>query len=180
MHFVVIYGLPGVGKKTIGMALETLTGYPLLDNHSILDIVRKFVPWPSPESTALGRNIRRDIIRGALAAGSKGIITTVAGGSQGARETVKEWVDIVEKSGGRVSFVELKCRTEVLLTRIANPSRRGTFKTTTKEELDEFLKKDYFKGLPERESFTLDITDTSPIQAAEHIQTYINDLIPDP
>lgn len=177
MHFVVIYGLPGVGKKTVGKALETLTGYPLLDNHSILDIVRKFVPWPSPESTELGRNIRRDIIRGALAAGQRGIITTVAGGSQGAKETVQEWVGIVEKSGGRVSFVKLKCHIEVLLTRIASPSRQGTYKTTTKEELDEFLKKDYFKGLPEREPCTIDTTDMSPNQAAMRIQTYINDII---
>lgn len=174
MHLVLIYGVPGTGKKTVGQALEKVSGYPLLDNHRVLDIVRQFVPWPSKPSIDLARNFRTDLITAASQTGTKGMITTFAGGSPGAGEVVEQWVKVVEGSGGRTTLVQLTCAYEELVSRIQQPSRTGGYKSVTKDELDAFLKKDYFKGLAGRHAITIDTTALPPEVAAKEIMTQWN------
>ncbi len=94
------------------------------------------MPWPSKPSIDLARNFRTDLIKAAAGTNTAGMIVTFAGGSPGARDVVTHWAKIVEDARGRVTCVELTCAYDELLKRLSAPSRQGTRKCTSKEELD--------------------------------------------
>lgn len=169
MKFIVLYGIPGSGKKTVGLELEKLTGIQLMDNHSVIDLVRKFIPQKFPISVSIARQIRLMLVKGLLEINAPGLITTIAGGSSGAVTYVQECIDLVEKNGGEAHLVELKCDLDEVRKRIEHPSRKQHFKVVTQHELDEFLQKDYFKGLPGRKSLVIDNTHLTPEECAQKI-----------
>lgn len=174
MKFIVLYGIPGSGKKTVGLELEKLTGIQLMDNHGVIDLVRKFIPQKFPVSVSIARQIRIMLIKGLIEINAPGLITTIAGGSSGAVTYIQECIGLVEKSGGQVHLVELKCGLEEVRKRIEHPSRKQHFKIVTQQELDEFLQKDYFKGLPGRQSLVIDNTHLSPEECAQKIIQELN------
>jgi adenylylsulfate kinase-like enzyme len=169
MKLIVLYGIPGVGKKTVGQELEKITGMQLMDNHSILDLVRRFLPQKFPVSVSVARHIRLLILKGLIEINSPGLIITFAGGSSGATTYLVECVKMVEEHGGEVFLVELACELQEVRKRIEHPSRKGHFKVVTQQELDEFLQKDYFKGLPGKESIRIDNTYLSATECAKKI-----------
>lgn len=174
MDLLFIYGPGGVGKKTIAKKVAQRTGYLLLDNHLVIDIVRTFIPWPSQRSVEVARNFRIELIKGAIEAGKPGVIMTVGGTSNGIIEYMKFLTELVEGHGGKVCFVGLTCEYDTLVSRLNAPERQGTFKTANKEELDASLKRGYFRGLSGRESLRLDTTSIDPVENAEKILEYIH------
>ena len=169
MKFIVLYGVPGSGKKTVGLELEKLTGIQLMDNHSVIDLVRKFLPQKYPVSVSTAREIRKLLIKGMIEINVPGVITTIAGGSAGAVTYIQECSNLIEKSGGEVYLIKLQCNLDEVRKRIEHPSRKQHFKIVTQHELDEFLQKDYFKGLPGRESLVIDNTHFTPEECAQKI-----------
>jgi hypothetical protein len=119
MHLVCIFGPPAVGKMTVGHELARLTGFRLFHNHMTVDPVLDIFPFGSPPFTRLVDEFRRRIIEEAVAAELPGLVFTFVWGleSAGDRETVASYVDIVERAGGRVSFVELAAPLEERLVR---------------------------------------------------------------
>jgi AAA domain len=119
MHLVCIFGPPAVGKMTVGHELARLTGFRLFHNHMTVDPVLDIFPFGSPPFTRLVGEFRRRIIEEAVAADLPGLVFTFVWGleSTGDRDTVASYVDIVERAGGRVSFVELAAPLEERLVR---------------------------------------------------------------
>lgn len=148
MNLLIIFGLPGVGKKTVAEIVAQKSSYTLFDNHQILDVVRNIIPRTHPASTKIAREFRLNLLEQAAKLNTTDIILTVAGGSPGAKDYVQQCVDAVHKHGASVHFIHLQCDNEEHIKRILHPDRLQT-KITSKEELDEFLQKDYFKGLPQ-------------------------------
>lgn len=169
MKLVLLYGLPGVGKKTVAKKLAEKTDYKLLDNHLVLDLVRSLLPQKYPASVRIAREIRAMLLDGLIEIGEKGTVTTFAGGSAGAADTIKNWIERVEGKGGQIYFVELRADLEVIRKRIEEPDRKGGYKVMYQHELDEFLQKDYFKGIPGRESLVIDNTNLPPEECANFI-----------
>lgn len=174
MKFIVLYGIPGVGKKTVGLELERITGIQLMDNHLVIDVVRKFIPQKFPVSVSIAREIRLLILKGLLEINSPGLIVTIAGGSAGAVTYIKECIDLVERNGGQGHLVELQCDLAEVRKRIEHPSRKEHFKVVTQQELDEFLQKDYFKGLPDKKSLVINNTHLTPVECANKIVESLN------
>ena len=119
MHLVCIFGPPAVGKMTVGHELARLTGFRLFHNHMTVDPVLDIFPFGSPPFTRLVDEFRRRIIEEAVAADLPGLDFTFVWGleSAGDRDTIASYVDIVERGGGRVSFVELAAPLEERLVR---------------------------------------------------------------
>jgi hypothetical protein len=119
MHLVCIFGPPAVGKMTVGHELARLTGFRLFHNHMTVDPVLDIFPFGSPPFTRLVDEFRRRIIEEAVTADLPGLVFTFVWGleSAGDREIVGSYVDIVERAGGRVSFVELAAPLEERLVR---------------------------------------------------------------
>lgn len=109
MHFVMVFGPPAVGKMTVGRELSRLTGYRLLHNHMTVEPVLDIFPFGSPPFSRLVNEFRRRIIEEAIGAGLPGLVFTMVWGLElpSDRALVTSYVDLVEGSGGRVSFVEL-------------------------------------------------------------------------
>ncbi|MEK7619072.1 MAG: hypothetical protein AAB416_02435 [Patescibacteria group bacterium] len=169
MKFVFLFGYPGTGKKTVGLELEKITGFPLLDNHSVLDVVRKVLPMSHPLSREISGEIRNLLIEGACRAQLPGLITTVSGAGPRSVEIVNNWVRIVESHNGSIFPFELRCSMETILKRIAHPSRKGTTKSTTKVELDDYIARGTLPHLTEYNPPIIDTDQLSPLEAAQKI-----------
>ena len=76
MTLVVIFGPPAVGKMTVGMELERLTGLPLFHNHMTVDPVLQFFPFGSPSFSKLVGELRRCIFEEIAASDLPGVIFT--------------------------------------------------------------------------------------------------------
>lgn len=168
MKLIFIYGLPGVGKMTVAKALSERTGIRMIDNHVILDIVREYIPRTTPESVELARDIRIRLFIGAAKYNTGDIITTMAGGNVGVVNFVKQLTKGVEQHGGEVVFIHLVCERDEHLKRVHDP-KRSQNKIVTEDELEEFLKKDYFKGHPDKKSILIDNTTMNPDECAQKI-----------
>ena len=54
-NLVFIFGPSAVGKMTVGQELQKLTGYKLLYNHMVVDLITEFVDFGTPAFHALAR-----------------------------------------------------------------------------------------------------------------------------
>ncbi len=119
MHFVFVFGPPAVGKMTVGRELSRVTGYPLLHNHMTVEPVLDIFAFGSEPFTRLVGEFRRMILEEAVASQLPGLVFTMVWGLELADDLllVTSYVDLVEQSGGRVSFVELYASLEERLRR---------------------------------------------------------------
>ena len=163
---ILLYGLPGVGKQTVGEELEKLTGLPLLNNHLVLDIVQKFIPKEFPEGKGVEKGFRIDLLNGVLKTKLKGMIITFTCGSSGAEEFIKECVACAETHNGAIHLVELQCSMDELVKRIKEPSRLLHTKISTEEELQEFLEQPNAKASASRPATIIDNSNLPPKDCA--------------
>ena len=61
MTLVIIFGPPVVGKMTVGLELERLTGFCLFHNHMTVDPVVRLFPFESPAYRRLVTEFRRRV-----------------------------------------------------------------------------------------------------------------------
>lgn len=110
MTLVVIFGPPAVGKMTVGMELERLTGLRLFHNHMTVDPVLQFFPFGSPSFSKLVGELRRCIFEELAASDLPGLIFTYVWALDEPRD--KTHVDglarIFADRGSQVCYVELE------------------------------------------------------------------------
>ncbi len=170
MRLIILYGLPGVGKMTIGFALERLTGWPLVHSHMISEPIRQIIPPGDPRLCRLCRAWQRTLIARAIEGGLPGLIITMFGSQPGIYPHVRRIVTKVESSGGQVDFVNVRCEWKELLRRIRHPARRRyQWKLTTEAALIEHAARQYFRGLPSHPSLVVENTQLSPTVCADYI-----------
>jgi AAA domain len=109
MHFVCIFGPPAVGKMTVGHELTRLTGFKLFHNHMTVEPVLDIFPFGSPPFGRLVSEFRRRIVEEAVEADLSGLVFTYVWALEDEHDlrSIKQYVDIVESSGGTAYFVEL-------------------------------------------------------------------------
>ena len=119
MRLVCIFGPPAVGKMTVGHELAKLTGFGLFHNHMTLEPVLDIFPFGSPAFVRLVDEFRRRVLEEAVAARLPGLVFTFVWDLEKPedRDLVASYVDIVERGGGQVSFVELAAPLEERLVR---------------------------------------------------------------
>ncbi|MGC4081559.1 MAG: AAA family ATPase [Vicinamibacterales bacterium] len=76
MTLVIIFGPPAVGKMTVGLELERLTGFRLFHNHMTVDPVSRLFPFGSPRYGRLVGEFRRRIFEEFAASDERGLIFT--------------------------------------------------------------------------------------------------------
>lgn len=104
-----LFGRPGVGKLTVGEHLAAETGYRLLHNHAVVDLVTSLFPFGTPPFVVLRENIWHLSIETALKAKIGGVIMTFA-----PEETVSDgFIPALQKrvqaGMGSLHFIELTC-----------------------------------------------------------------------
>ena len=163
MKLVLIYGFPGSGKLTVGKELQKLTGFNLLHNHLIADLVKTVFGFGHPVGKTLNKRIRTTIYEMAAEGGIPGLISTFSYyGDEQANQSVKEWIDVLKTNEHQVYFVRLICAGEILEKRIKDPSRRSTNKVTDIAKLRRILKEEIVSAeIPEEIASTLRIDNTT-------------------
>jgi hypothetical protein len=119
MHFVCIFGPPAVGKMTVGHELAELTGYKLFHNHMTIEPFLGIFEFGSPSFNRLSSELRYRVVEEAVESGLPGLIFTFVWGLElaGERDFMARNVELVERAGGRASFVELVAPLDVRLAR---------------------------------------------------------------
>jgi|SRR3989344_659319 len=169
MNLIFLYGPPAVGKLTVANELEKLTDYKNFHNHATTDTVGSVFEWEHPMRAKLVNRIREDIFKTATQANIPGMIFTYVYDTDD-QPWVDTVIDIVKSNNGRICFVQLTASKDVLMDRVANPSRIKYRKVATKEKLRELLEKfDLFAQVKNAESLTIDTSATSPQDAAQKI-----------
>lgn len=62
MDIVLILGPPAVGKMAVGLALRERSGWPLLHNHVVADMLAPYFPFRGPDHTELTAEFTRLIL----------------------------------------------------------------------------------------------------------------------
>jgi hypothetical protein len=168
VDLVFIHGPGAVGKLTVGQALANRTGLPLFHNHLIVDAVLAVFPFGSPEFVRLRHAMWLAMFDAAAKAG-RSMIFTFAPESSVPASFVRETVETIERSGGKVRFVALTCADAVREARIEAPSRKAWRKLSSLALARELRAAgaDVFPALPAE--LSLDTGALGPDEAAARI-----------
>ena len=119
-----IFGPAAVGKMTVGQELRKLTGYRLLYNHMVVDLVTEFFEYGTPGFHRLAKPFTEQIIE-ACAAERAGLIVThsLFFSAPGSRALIEEWSSPYTSRGMPVWSAELTASLDVRIARNATPNR---------------------------------------------------------
>jgi hypothetical protein len=135
MNFILIFGPPAVGKMTVGSAIRTRTGIPLMHNHLAIEPALMFFPYGTPSFHRFVRTFRETVFEESIKSGLKGLIFTFAWNLDGGEDNrfVQETCELFEKSGAGVTLVELKANLSQRLIR--NKSEERLQEKPTKRDI---------------------------------------------
>lgn len=125
MTLVIIFGPPAVGKMSVGLELERLTGFRLFHNHMTADPVLRLFPFESPAYHRLVPEFRRRIFEEFSATDEAGMIFTLVWVLDDPRDRslVDGAMDTFSKHGASTCFVELEATQTERLKRNETPLR---------------------------------------------------------
>jgi len=119
-----IFGPAAVGKMTVGQRLAEMTGFKLLYNHMVVDLVTQFFPFGSEPFHALARPMTLQLIETCAANGVDLIITHgLVFSAPGSLRLIEEWSEPYRRVGGDIFYAELKAPLDLRLERNATENR---------------------------------------------------------
>jgi len=119
MKLVIIFGPQAVGKTTVGLELEKLTGLKLFHNHMTMDLVAPFFYYETPTFGKLVKAFRLKMFREIAKSDLEGVIFTYAWGFNKPSNAafIAQIVRIFKKQKGEIFYVELEADQKVRLKR---------------------------------------------------------------
>ena len=168
MQLVFIHGPAASGKLTIARELAKLTGFRLFHNHFVVDALLAVFEFGSPAFVRLREKMWLDTFREAAAAGTS-LIFTFAPEKTVTPLFVADVVRAVEEAGGRVRFIEIACRDEILEQRLGDQSRAAFGKLTSPALYRELKAKGVFDYPMPAAELRIDSAAELPTAAAQRI-----------
>jgi hypothetical protein len=174
-----LFGRPGVGKLTVGEHLAAETGYRLLHNHAVVDLVTSLFPFGTPPFVVLRENIWHLSIETALKAKIGGVIMTFAPEKTVSDGFIPALQKRVKAGMGTIHFIELTCSNAELEKRIASEPRerfgklRDVYKYRKLDEAGTFDR----PGMPTPE-LVIDTTNQGPLESARAIARHLRQTAP--
>ena len=171
---IFLFGRPGVGKLTVGELLAADTGYRLLHNHAIVDLVTSLFSFGSPPFVALREKLWLATIGACITAKQSGVIMTFAPESTVTDEFIPTLKKRVTARRGVIRFIELRCTDAELETRLTAESREKFGKLRDVKQFRKLHKAGVFDRpkLPPAE-LTVDTTDKEPVESARLIAAHL-------
>lgn len=176
MEIIFLYGIPGSGKLTIAKKLIERIGnrFKLFHNQMTVDIISSIIPFQHPKGFELNTQYRQLMVDACNDLNINLIMTYVyAYGERGDDEYIKSLIDKVETKGGKIMFVHLICREEIIFERIQNHDREQHKKVTNPEKLKKTMEsREITKSIPYVENLTINTEITDPESSARKIISY--------
>ena len=178
MELIFIYGLPGVGKLTVGRELVKLTGYKMFHIHLLADLILSVFEFGTQAFVDLRDVMWPMMIRRAGEEHISGLIVTFVFEETVTDAFVRDIVESVESNGGQVLFVEMQCDRDELARRVVCPDRRRYSKMNSPEKLNELIERGVFHTptLPSA-PLIIDSTRMSPSETARAIFDFQSDIL---
>jgi broad-specificity NMP kinase len=123
MQLIFIYGDPGTGKLTVARELQKLTGFKLFHNHLTVDLASSLYGYDNPDYFDYVRSLRLEAFERAAKANISLIFTFWY--SSISQPSVEKYKHAIESQSGKVLFVRLHCRPEILKERVVSASRQN-------------------------------------------------------
>ncbi|HJT17063.1 MAG TPA: AAA family ATPase [Thermoanaerobaculia bacterium] len=162
---VLLFGRPAVGKFTIGKLLAEQTGYRLLHNHAVVDLVEALFPFGSEPFIRLREDLWLAAVDAAIAAKLPGIILTFAPES-----TVTDGFLPNLRRRGSLRLVELRCSNTEIERRMRDASRQKFGKLRDPDFYRELDRQGVFsKPVMPPADIVIDVTEQDATQAARSI-----------
>jgi hypothetical protein len=176
---IFLFGRPGVGKLTVGELLAAETGYRLLHNHAVVDLVTSLFPFGSPPFISLREKIWLGTIDACLVAKQAGVIMTFAPESTVTDEFIPSLQKRISARGGMLRFIELRCADTELEVRLKDDSRERFGKL---RDVYTFRKLDKAGAFDRPEmpaaELVVDTTNTNPLESARAIAKHLHQTSP--
>ncbi|SRR5581483_3017598 len=115
---ILLFGRPGTGKYTIGSLVAQATGFRLIHNHAVVDLVTALFSFGSAPFIELRERLWLMLVDAAIEAGEDVILTFAP------EATVTDGFLPALASRGGLHLIELRCSRDALEQRITNDSRK--------------------------------------------------------
>ena len=119
MKFIILFGPPAVGKMSVGMELEKITGLKLFHNHMTIELVAPFFNFGSPSFARLVNLFRREIFKEVAKSNLEGLIFTFvwAFDLKSEEKYINEAAKIFQNQGADIYYIELEANLKERLKR---------------------------------------------------------------
>jgi len=175
MDLVFIHGKPAVGKLTVARELARLSGFRLFHNHLTVDLLESVFEFGSEPFVVLREQIWLSVFHHAAVSGIS-LIFTFAPERTVRDQFIQDMLAIVQRSGGKVHFLELRCSDEEELERrITDASRKEFGKLISVERYRELQAKGAwaYPKLPDS-GLVIDTCQMSSETASRHIVKFLS------
>jgi RNase adaptor protein for sRNA GlmZ degradation len=165
---VFVYGPPAVGKLTVAKLVAERTGFKLAHNHLVIDLVGSLFSFGDEQFFELVNRFREQLVEAAAQVRVSFVVTYGYTPDDG--PAVQRQFELVRSNGGRIACVRLVAPRDVLMTRVADESRRKHGKLADPAVLEDVLERwDFDTPLPHMASLTIDTAVVSPSEAADRV-----------
>lgn len=169
MKLVFLYGLPGVGKFTVGKELAKQTNLKLFHNHMVLNLIIDVFGRDNDPIIKLREQMWLDFFRQAATANIDGLIFTFCFDKYLSADFLQKIEEAINPYGS-VHYVELTCSMDALKNRVPQSSRKKMYKI---QDFDNLMRQisngSFFVPKLQKTALRIDTTDLSPQQAASLI-----------
>lgn len=174
MKLIFIYGPPAAGKLTVAEEISKKTGYSVFHNHLTVDLAKSLFKMLSKPYNNYCEKLRLEYITLAASNNTNIIFTFCYAPTNEDNNFVKKLIGIIKKYNGKIYFVHLHAKKEVLHQRVINSSRKKYKKINKKLKLKKVLENhNFYTKIPFVKSLDLDNTKLRPREAAKEIMRYI-------
>jgi len=172
MKLLLLHGAPAAGKLTVAKALLRQVPGRLLDNHAAIDLARTMFDFGAPGFWELVRSVRYAALEAGAANGVALVVTTFCYADPDDRPQFAAFEEIMQRNGGELLPVFLRCSREEALKRVGNPDRVERRKMTSATSLSKYLDDYNFTPVPCAGCLTLDTEAQSAEATAHQIVTH--------
>jgi hypothetical protein len=169
MKLLFLHGAPAVGKLTVAKALLRIVPGRLMDNHAAIDLALTIFEFGAPGFWELVHDVRFTALDAAAVHGLPLLVTTFCYAEPDDRTQFGKFEEVLQRHGGELLPVFLRCSREEAMRRVGNPDRVKRRKMTSGESLIKYLDSYDFTAVPRPDCLKLDTGVNSAEATAQKI-----------